>query len=208
MPRPPRTVRTRNLSLLAGCLCILMLACTVLAYPKPAQVPFRWELTFESGDLRMYVDETEGQAYWYFTYKVTNRTGRDQIWAPTFTLYTDTGQIMTSGRDVPTRVTRELLELMGNQFLQSQNTIIGEIHQGVEHAKEGLVIWPAENVTVNEISLFVGGISGETARVTNPVSGEETILRKSLQRDYLIRGDALARGSKPVEMVSEEWILR
>ena len=208
MPRFPRIVQTRPAHLLVACLFALLLACTVLAYPKPAQVPFRWELTFESGDLRLYVDNESGQSYWYFTYKVINRTGKDQIWAPTFTLFTDVGEIMKSGREVPTRITADLLELLGNEFLQSQTAIIGEVRQGAEHAKEGLVVWPAQDTTVNELSLFVSGISGETARVANPLNGEQIILRKTLHREYLIRGSALARGSMPIELDREEWILR
>ena len=72
----------------------------------------------------------------------------------------------------------------------------------------GLVVWPAARTSVNQISLFIGGLSGETARVRNPSTGEMIILRKTLQRDYLIRGDALARGSKPVELRGERWVLR
>ena len=64
------------------------------------------------------------------------------------------------------------------------------------------------STNVNEISLFIAGISGETARITNPLTNEDVLLRKTLQRDYLIRGDARARGSKPIELVRQEWILR
>ena len=76
------------------------------------------------------------------------------------------------------------------------------------NAKDGLVIWPAASTHVNEMSLFISGISGETARVTNPATGENIILRKTLQRDYLVRGDALARGSRPAELVAQQWVLR
>ena len=70
------------------------------------------------------------------------------------------------------------------------------------------MVWPAANTTVNELSLFVSGISGETARVANPVTAEQIILRKTLHREYLIRGSALARGDDPVELAREQWILR
>jgi hypothetical protein len=92
--------------------------------------------------------------------------------------------------------------------MQDQNDIIGDILQGKENAKEGLVIWPARDTHVNEMSLFIAGISGETARVKNPDNGNEVILRKTLQRDYLIPGDAKARGSQPVDLVEETWIMR
>ena len=190
-------------------LAALMFTATVLAYPKPASVPYRWELNFEPGELRLWVDTAgDAAAYWYFSYKVTNRTGRDQVWAPSFTLFTDAGQIMRSGRAVPARVADEIRDLLGNIFLETQNEAIGDIFHGREHAKEGLVIWPAQNTDVNELSLFIAGISGETARVINPITTEQVLLRKTLQRDYLIRGDALARGSKPAELIRQQWILR
>jgi len=176
--------------------------------PKPSPVPVRWELQFEPGPLRLYVDESSRDAYWYFTYGVINRTGDKQLWAPSFVLFTDAGEIMRSGRDVPSLVTDDLLELLGNELMEDQNEIIGDILQGREHMKEGLVIWPARNLRVNEMSLFVAGTSGETARVKNPITGADVILRKTLQRDYLIPGDALARGSQPIEMVTERWVMR
>jgi hypothetical protein len=193
---------------LAPLLVLLVVAGTALAYPKPASVPYRWELDFEPGKLRMYTDPMDGRMYWYFTYKVTNRTGSDQLWAPGFVLYTDTGEILESGRGVPTRVTESLIRLLGNDLLEVQNEIIGDIFQGPEYAKDGIVVWPAARTDVNEMALFAAGISGETARVRNPLTDEEVILRKTLQRDYLIRGDATARGSEPIELVDQSWVLR
>ncbi len=181
-------------------------------HPKPSSVPVRWELQFDAGALRLYVDRAgesaEPVSYWYFTYTVTNRTGRDQVWAPQLVLFTDAGEIMVSGRGVPTRVTDGLKELLGNELLEGQNEIIGDIRHGREHAREGLVVWPARIVDVNEMSLFVAGISGETATVQNPVTGKLELLRKTLQRDYLVPGEVLPRGSEPVQLVRESWVMR
>ena len=187
---------------------VLSAAASVLGYPKPAAVAQRWELQFEPGPLRLVVDKPTSSSYWYFTYKVTNRTGGERVWAPKFTLFTDTGEIMTSGRRVPSRVTADLMELLGNDLLENQNQIIGEIFHGREHAKEGLVVWPALNLQVNELSMFVAGISGETTAVRHPITATEILLTKTLQRDYLIRGNALARGSKPIELVGQSWVMR
>ena len=64
----------------------LAIACVAAGYPKPATVQYRWQLDFDAGDLRLYVDQESGDAYWYFTYQVTNRTRKDQVWAARFTL--------------------------------------------------------------------------------------------------------------------------
>lgn len=187
----------------------LAVVCAVVGgYPKPAPVPFRWELEFEPGELRLYIDPTTTDPFWYFTYTITNRTGKDQLWAPSFVLYSDAGDLLQSGRDVPTRITEELMAMLGNRLLEDQNSIIGDILQGRENAREGLVIWPARNLKVNEISMFIAGLSGETARVKNPINDHEVILRKTLERDYLLAGDALARGGKAVDFVEQQWIMR
>lgn len=178
------------------------------AFPTPAVIPYRWQLDFEPGDLRLCHDDVTGDWYWFFTYTVTNNTNRDQIWAPQFTLFGDDGRIIESGENVPARVTEDLLALLKNELLQPQNEVIGEIRQGEENAIDGLVVWQAPNLQVNRLSLFIAGLSGETARVRNPVTGDTMLLRKTLQRDYLIPGDAAARRSRPVELVEERWILR
>ncbi len=202
MPR----LRPQRVAIAAG--VVLSAAASVLGYPKPAAVAQRWELEFEPGPLRLVVDKPTSTSYWYFTYKVTNRTGHEQVWAPRFTLFTDAGEILTSGRRVPGRVTADIMKLLGNDLLENQNQIIGEIFHGREHAKEGLVVWPALNLEVNELSMFVAGLSGETAAVRHPITATEILLRKTLQRDYLIRGNAPARGSKPIELVGQSWVMR
>ncbi len=189
-------------------LAVLVVISSALAYPKPAPTPPRWELEFEPGDLRLYVDPVDDQAYWYFAYVVTNRTGRDRIWAPSFILFTDAGEILASGRGVASRVASDLQELLGNELLENQNEIIGEIFHGREHAKEGLVIWPARNLDVNEISMFVAGISGETVPVNDPITCKVVVLRKTLHRDYLVPGDVLPRGSAPIELADQRWVMR
>ena len=187
---------------------VLAVTSSVLAPPKPAAVPLRWELRFDPGDLRLHIDPVTDRAYWYFNYSVTNLTGRDQIWAPSFVLFTDAGEILPSGRSVPARVQERIREMLRNPLLRTQNESIGDLLQGREHALDGLVVWPADSPGVNEISLFVSGISGETARVMNPATGESVILRKTLQRGYLVRGEALARGGRPVEFRRQEWVMR
>ena len=200
--------RRRGIRIAAAALAVAAAAGTAIAYPRPVPGSPRWELEFEPGDLRLYVDPVADQAFWYLTYEVTNRTGRERVWAPSFVLFTDAGEIVASGRGVSTRVATDIHELLGNELLENQNEIIGEIFHGREHAKEGLVIWRADELDVNEISVFVAGISGETATINNPITGEIVVLRKTLQRDYVVPGDVLARGSRPVEPVRHRWVMR
>jgi hypothetical protein len=189
-------------------LAVVVVGLMAAAHPKPAAVPYRWELDFEPGDLRMHVDTAEGRAYWFFNYKVVNNSGKDRVWAPSFVLFTDQGEILKSGDGVPPRITAELMAVLGNPLMENQFQAIGDIKIGEENAKEGLVIWSAGQTAINELKLFVGGISGETVRVVNPITGEESVLRKTLQRSYLVPGDPLARGHDPIQVTGEEWIMR
>jgi len=199
----------RRRAIVWAALAVVLLAAGVTAgHPTPSAVPKSWELAFDPGPLRLYVDRQTGDAYWYFTYMVTNDTGADRIWAPELVLLTDRGEILESGRDVPVEITTAIMNLLGNDLLERQNQIIGDIFVGEEHAREGLAVWPARTLDVNELSLFISGISGETARVQHPITGESFVLRKTLQRDYLIPGNASAKVNEPIDMVSERWILR
>lgn len=192
---------------LLAAITLLTLASTAKAFPTPRPFPVRWELDFEAGPMRLYVDE-QGDTFWYLTYYVENNTGDEQVWAPTFTLFTDDGRILRSGEGVPTRVEGAILDLLGDPLLQTQNMVIGDLFQGEQHAKEGLVVWPAENLDVTELSVFIAGISGETTAVTNPVTGNQVVMQKTLQRDYRIPGEPLARGNEPLEFLGQRWIMR
>ncbi|MCA9285560.1 MAG: hypothetical protein KDA22_10110 [Phycisphaerales bacterium] len=168
----------------------------------------RWTLDFKPGALRLFVDPISRKPYWYMDYRVINRTGQDRMWAPQFELFTDDGSVKASGKEVPTRVVKALKEVLGNPLIEDQNQIIGELLQGVENAKDGLVIWPAKNLQVTEISLFVRGLSGETTKVLNPQTGEEVVLWKTLHRVYMVPGDPLPRGGQPLPVVKDDWVMR
>ena len=190
-------------------LCLLSIGIqSSSAFPKPSAVPQRWELDFSAGPLRLYTDPLDGDAYWYFTYTVINNTGRDQLWVPSFDLFTDAGEIIPGGDQVPARITSAIRAMLGNELLETQREALGDILQGEEHAIDGLIVWPLKDQDVNILELFIAGVSGETARVVHPRTGEEVILRKSIHRRYLVRGNAIRRGSEPVELVKERWILR
>lgn len=160
-----------------------------------------WQLDFRPGALRLYINPADGAKYWYFTYKVVNRTGRDRMWAPRFEFFSDKGEIKVSGKEVPSRVTDAIRELLGNPLLQDQNFVLGEILVGEENAKEGLVVWPAGPADITEFTIFATGVSGKVRKVPDPKTGQPRAERWTLRFNYLVPGDADARGSEPVERV-------
>ena len=193
-------VQTRIL----GTLMVAMLFALVgLAIPTPSSAMAAptasssrdWEIDFVPGDLRLYVDPTDARPYWYFTYTVTNLTDRDLVFAPRIELFLDSGEILRSGREVPTRVVDQLKLLLRNTLLEDQNRIIGDLRVGRENARTGIAVWPADDLDVTELTLFFQGLSSDRQDVINPETGEKVALYRTLRREYLVPGEPKARGS-------------
>lgn len=184
---------------------------TTLAAPQPDPVPRRWQLDIKPGPLRLAVLDVEGvgrKAFFYFTYYVENNTGEDLLFAPSFQLATDDGTLINSGANVPSSVTRTILERLRNPFLLDQISAVGLLLQGEENAREGLVIWPAENLEVDEILIFAAGFSGETKTFIRPDTGEPVLLRKALMLRHETPGDIVALRDRPLDRVERRWIMR
>lgn len=175
--------------------------------PVPSGRPPRWELRFKlNQDLRLI--QIEDRFYWFLTYIVTNRTKQDQIFVPSVVLYSDAGDIIRAGEGVPFGATRELLKLIANPLLESNTQIIGPIKQGREYAREGLVVWKAGSLDIDEVSIFFAGLSSETQVVRDPVTGKNVVVRKTLHRLYKVPGDPTVRLHHPVVFDKQSWIMR
>ncbi len=182
------------------------------AAPEPEVVPRRWQLRIEPGDLRLISVAVSGEgvrAFFYLTYKVTNTTGEDRYFSPTFEIVTERQEPVRSGRNVPTSVVQAILIRTGNPLLQDEISVQGPLLQGPENAREGLVVWPADHLIAGgELCIFAGGFSGETKTVPRPDTGEPVILRKSLMLRYEALGILDPKDGRPLRRLSERWILR
>lgn len=205
-------------SFLAAC-CMVALGLTTGSAParppEPDPVPRRWQMEVQPGPLRFAVVDVPGKgqrSYYYFTYKVTNSSGTDLLLAPAFDLANDRGVVLRSGRDIPAEVTKELLARLDNPLLEDQIKILGILQQGPENAKEGLVVWPAEDLKGEEVVVYGAGFSGESRNIESPdpKTGQphRYTMRKSLMLRYRIPGEIHERGSEPFELTERRWILR
>ncbi|MBL0922242.1 MAG: hypothetical protein IBJ10_08960 [Phycisphaerales bacterium] len=215
-------MRATLLSLAAlGAVCVgasLSVPAPAVAAPEPSAVPVRWELTVQPGPLRVATIEVEDvgpRSFFYMTYKVVNNSGEDLYFAPTFELTTDAGDRFRNGENVPLKVTEALIERVANPFVQDQIAIIGTLSQGEENAREGLVVWPAENLKVDEVTVYASGFSGETRRIVKPdaPAGEdgkpqEVVLRKTLMLVHTTPGQLTGLGNRPLDRTVNRWILR
>ncbi len=201
------------------CVLVLGLQMTMVGgfapAPEPDPVPTRWELEFEPGPLRIAeVTQANGvkRHYFYMTYRVTNFSGQDLIFAPSFDLVTEAGAIHRAGRGVPPEVTRQLLTALRNPLLEDQISILGQILQGVENAKDGLAVWPADDLVTDSLSVFASGLSGENkpfvVRDPETKRNKRVMLRKTLMLEYETPGDLSGRGSLPFDLADTRWVMR
>ena len=186
-PRAFRASGSLLIAVLCGVCCSILLGASSHATPQSA--PRIWTLEFKPGPLRIYVDPIDGKHYHYFTYRVVNSTESDRMFAPTLELFTDKGQLLPSGKGVSTQVSRRLIGYLDDPLIENENQIIGDLKQGKEHAKDGLVAWEAVDLDSNQITIFVTGLSNGINRIPHPVTGEDVLLRKTLRLDYTIPGN-------------------
>jgi hypothetical protein len=162
--------------------------------------------------------------FWYVRYTVTNRTGEDRIFVPEFVLYTDTGEILRAGQQVPSAVFREIKTICNDPLLKDTTEITGKLLQGEDNAQDGVAIWTDFDPKAGLIDLFIGGLSGETEQIDLPTPIQEVqidirggekivektkaILSRTLQMTYKIAGEAAARKQVRPELVLKEWVMR
>ena len=203
--------------LIAACLSAMMLlgiAPSVShAAPEPAPVPTQWEFTFEPGPLRLAWVEEKGRMspYFYLTYRITNHWGGVKLFAPDVALMTDNANVLRSGRGVSAAVTEEIMRRLDNPLLESQIDIVSNVLEGPEHARDGVVIWPAQDLQADEVTVFFAGLSGE---FQSYVVGRDTsnpqryTLRKTMMMRYATPGEFAQQGSRPFELIEQRWVMR
>lgn len=179
-------------------------------YPKPSPYPKSWELDFEHSKPKRVVvqpgNATAPQAYWYITYTITNDTDQEQLFLPAFELLTQDGRVFRNDKNIPAVVFDTIKQREGARFLQPAALIGGELRIGPDQGKDGVAIWPEPSAEMGQFSIFVTGLSGETATVK--MGEKDVILRKTLQLNYVVRGDEVYPGQDEVNENPMEWVMR
>lgn len=202
-------------ALVIGCAALLAGAVVAsAAAPEPDPVPKRWQLDLQTGPLRVISVETDAgpMSYYYMTYLVTNNSGEDLLFAPAWDLATDEGTIIRSGRDVPRLVTAEILAMHDNPLLEDQISVIGPLLQGRENAKEGLVVWPADDLDIDRVNVYAAGFSGEFKMYevgSDPDEVERFVLRKTYSLRYCVGGFLDPSANQELVLCERpRWIMR
>jgi hypothetical protein len=197
-------------------------------YPKPLTVPLQWQFEIELGDFRPIAvrlpDKKEDQIFWYLRYTVTNRSGEDRIFVPEFILYTDTGEIVRAGKQTPMVVFNKIKALYNDPLMKIPTAMTGTLLQGEDNAKSSVAIWPDFDPNAGKVSIFLGGLSGETTSVDLPapitvvepdwrgeehtVTKDKLLLVKTLELQYAIPGEKAARRHLAPKLTKQHWVMR
>ncbi len=205
---------------------IALAACVVSglvwAAPQPERVPdpgiWTVEVRYEHPQMIELKTQDTGQVrrFWYVLMTATNNSGRDIDFYPLCELMTDTLQIIPQGASVAPAVIEQIKLLHQSQypFLEGIAQTSNRLLQGENNAKELVMVWPDFDPNAREFSIFVGGLSNETAVIDHPNEKDQNgnpkkiYLRKTLQLDYTIPGEARFRDDRKIEFLEKSWVMR
>lgn len=192
--------------------------------PAPAVASGAWNLIFKFHDPQRLSLVEPGQAspvmYWYVLYTVENNTGREVQFYPEFEIVTDTLKAFPGDRDVSPGAYQAVAHRANDSALLPPEKIAGRILVGKERARHGVAIWRDFDPRAKAFTLFVSGLTGETARWRNPAfDGEKPegpknkkyfLLRKTLSVPYVLgSSEAMRSTAVPTRQPDKQtWVMR
>jgi hypothetical protein len=199
-----------------------VLVCLCSAAPQPAVVPGPdvWtldvqfeqpeQITFRAGNYE------QPERFWYIILTLTNNTARDVDFYPKCELMTDTFEIIPAGYRVPPAVFEQIKNRHHAKYplLESLESAGNKILQGADNAKDVAVIWHDFDAKAKNITLFISGLSNETAVFDHPVARDDAgkpvkvFLRKTLELSYKLGGDPAFRPDVKLLFAGNSWIMR
>ena len=198
------------------------------AAPQPNDARVAWEIDIDYKPPQPIMVELPGrskpQLFWYISYAVTNRSGKDRLFVPEIVLYTNTGQMLRAGQGVNTIVYKTIKKLHNNPLLYDMVSITGKLLQGEDNAREGVVIFRDFDPKAASFEIFFGGLSGETAvtRIPRPImvkeigpGGKQMMVKKdtitlvkTLKLQYAVGTEARDRVNAKVRLLRKGWVMR
>ena len=194
----------------------------IFSAPKPAVVPTlnQWTLNVvftQPEQITVKIPgEKKAQRFWYIIVTLTNNASIDAPFYPSCELMTDTFQTIPAYKYTKNIVFDKIKSRHKKKypFLESLELADNKILQGQDNTKDLAIIWPDFDPKAKEIRLFIAGLSNETAVVEHPTKkdpngvAEKIYLRKTLELQYSIRGDARLRGNTALAYKNKEWVMR
>ncbi len=202
----------------------LLFAGTAWGQPVVGVAASDWQLEFDFHDPQRIEVQLPGEAkptiFWYVLYTVTNETGRDVEFYPSFALVTDSLQTVDAGSDIPPRVFDEVKARHVKEFpfIAAQRDVTGPLLQGDGNARTSVAIFRNFDPEANAFTIYASGAAGRVERVTNPAfdaSRDESesnprffTLRRTLAVSYKLPGDPKTRVLATPVRTKREWVMR
>ncbi len=194
------------------------------AAPKAEIATTAWQLDLEFYDpqritLRLPGDE-HATTFWYVIYQVTNRTGKDVAFYPSFRIVTNTLQVVEGGTEISPTVYDAIKARHYKEFpfFAPPPKVTGLLLQGEENSRASAAVFRTFDEAASSFTLYVSGLSGESARERNPAfdtnrpESEENprafFLRRTLAVEYDLPGDEQTRAWATPVRRSREWVMR
>lgn len=206
--------------------------------PEPSPNPIAWELKFTFLDPQRIEVQLPGceqpEVYWYMVYTVTNTSSRSQRFFPTFQIVTEDLQVFDTDMGINLLVFDAIRQRhkLTHKYLVAPTKAIGALLTGDDNARESVAIWRQIDLSLNSFSVYVGGLSGETQLLRNPVhdpnrlkitsvigpDGRQLVqrclnpryftLRKTLAIRYTLPGSPGERPATVPERHAVGWLMR
>lgn len=196
---------------------------SVVSAPKPVSVQRagQWTLDVQYSQPLQIAVRIPGleqpQRFWYVVLSLTNNTANAEIpLIPSCQLVTDTFKTVPAGKDVRKEVFEAIkLKHQGQYpFLESMDFVDMKLRRGADNARDVVIIWPDFDPNAKQISLFVAGLSNETAAIEHPVSKDadgnpvKVYLQKTLQLNYANTTDPELRAQAGLTFQNQNWVMR
>jgi hypothetical protein len=196
----------------------------VVAGPRAGLVAKTWELDFEFYDpqrieVKLLGDSTP-TTFWYVVYRVTNRTGQDVTFTPSFRIITDKLETVVAGDGISPEVYDAIAARHKREFpfFATPSKVTGKLMQGGVNARTSAAVFTTFDTRAAGFRVFASGLSGDIERLPNPAfktnepESEKNkrffLLRRTLELDYDLPGDPDTRKYvKPIRR-NRQWVLR
>jgi len=221
MARSDMPSLARNLTLFA---LFAVVAIPATAAPTPSVAPRNWELDFEFEDLRrielVLPGDRQPTVFWYMLYTVTNNSGKEVDFYPSFELVTGSLQVVTAGEEIHPAVYDAIAARYHKlfPFFRNPTRVAGRLLEGPDNARTSAAVFRQFDPAANSLTIFASGLSGEIVSVPNPVFDPEKPesaenmrsfpLRKTLAITYDVPGDVRTRREAPALRRGTYWVMR
>lgn len=214
-------MKTRSVFYLA--VVVLVASAASFGYPEPkvVQKVDQWTLNVDYSAPEQVMlqlpNQKKLQRFWYIILSVTNETALDEVeFYPLCRLITDTFQVIPADKKVPITVFETIKKKHQGSypFLESLDFKDHRVARGEDNTRDFAIIWPDFDPKTRQISLFVGGLSNETAVVEHPTlkdedgSPKKIFLQKTLHLKYAVAGDEKLRSAATMKEIEQSWVMR